>query len=83
MHVGSGLLAQYEGFGAIMRCSRGCVHIQYGATTLTLSDAQYLRFVALLAESAANYELLRQPSLGAEDPVAEGAPADPTGPEIG
>ena len=82
MHRSSGLLAQYDGFGAVMRCNHGCVHIQYGATTLTLSEAQYLRFVALLAESAANYELLRQPPLVAEDAVAEGASADPAGSEV-
>ncbi len=59
MHCKSALLAQYDGFGSVARCSHGFVHVQLGLTTLTLSEAQYQRFVALLADSAANFEMER------------------------
>ena len=55
------LLARYDGFGSVARCGHGFVHVQLGLTTLTLSEAQYQRFVALLADSAANFEMQRHP----------------------
>ena len=61
MSAEPGLLARYEGFGSVACCPHGFVHIQLGLTTLTLTEAQYQRFVAMLADSAANFEL-RGPS---------------------
>ena len=52
-------LARYEGFGSLTRCAHGCVHLSLGFTRLTLSKEQYLRFVALVSESAANLEFFR------------------------
>ena len=60
MNREAGLLARHEGLGAVACCARGCVHVQFGATTLTLTEGQYMQFVAMLADSAANYELYRQ-----------------------
>ena len=57
MECESALLAREEGFGSVTRCGHGLVHVQLGVTTLTLTDEQYQRFVAMLADSAANYEL--------------------------
>lgn len=59
MRCESALLAHYDGFGSVTRCGHGFVHVQLGLTTLTLSEAQYQRFVALLADSAANFEMQR------------------------
>ena len=61
MNTESGLLARYEGFGSVVCCPHGFVHVQLGLTTLTLTEAQYQRFVAMLTDSAANFEL-RGPS---------------------
>ena len=63
MSSGSAVLARYEGFGSVVCCSHGMVHVQLGMTTLTFTEAQYHRFVAMLADSAANFETRRQPSL--------------------
>ena len=60
MNREAGLLARHEGIGAVVCCARGCVHVQFGATTLTLTEEQYVQFVAMLADSAANYEMYRQ-----------------------
>lgn len=59
MHCEPALLARYDGFGSVARCEHGHVHVQLGLTTLTFSEAQYQRFVALLSDSAANFELER------------------------
>ena len=59
MQTEAGVLARQEGLGAVVCCPRGCVHIQFGATTLTLTQEQYVGFVAMLADSAANYEMHR------------------------
>ena len=53
------LLARYDGFGSVTRCGHGFVHVQLGQTTLTFSEDQYQRFVAMLADSAANAEMQR------------------------
>ena len=76
MRSASGLLARYDGFGSVVCCSHGLVHVQLGATTLTLTEAQYERFVAMLADSAANYEIQREPSLGLGIEATEPAGAD-------
>ena len=59
MQCESALLAREDGFGSVTRCGHGLVHVQLGVTTLTLTDEQYQRFVAMLADSAARYELWR------------------------
>ncbi len=54
------LLARYDGFGSVALCAHGCVHVQIGSTTLTLTEAQSQRLVAMLADSAADFEMQRQ-----------------------
>lgn len=68
MHCKSALLARYDGFGSVVRCGHGLVHVQVGLTTLTFPEAQYQRFVALLTDSAANFESerLSETGLGSE-----------------
>lgn len=53
------LLARDDGFGAVALCSHGCVHVQIGSITLTLTESQYQRFVAMLTDSAADFEMRR------------------------
>ncbi|MBI1353506.1 MAG: hypothetical protein GC160_04110 [Acidobacteria bacterium] len=53
------VLAHYERFGSVTRCSHGCVHLQLGQMSLSLTAEQYLRFVAMVSESAANFEFFR------------------------
>lgn len=62
------LLARYDGFGSVVRCGHGFVHVQVGLATLAFSEAQYQRFVALLSDSAANFESerLSRTALGSE-----------------
>ena len=59
MHAEPSVLARYEGFGSVARCRRGCVHVQLGGTTLTLTEFQYQRLVAMLVDSAAAFERQR------------------------
>lgn len=69
MHFEPALLARYEGFGSVARCGHGFVHVQVGLTTLTLTEAQYQRVVALLmTDSAVNFERerLSETDLGSE-----------------
>ncbi len=54
------VLARYEGTGSVVRCSHGCIHVQLGPVAISLTEENYLRFVAMLADSAANFELFRQ-----------------------
>lgn len=63
MHCEAGVLARQPGFGSIAACGHGFVHVQVGLTTLTLSEAQYLRFVAMVNDSAATFETGRQTQL--------------------
>jgi hypothetical protein len=52
------VLAEVENFGRVYDCgSCGCIHLQVGAVTLTLSPDAYLQVVAMLNTSAANFEL--------------------------
>lgn len=53
------VLSHYDGFGSVTRCLHGCIHVQLGGTSLTLTEEQYLRFAAMLNDSAANFELFR------------------------
>ena len=50
-------LARAEQFGAVTRCLHGCVHVQVGHAAWSFTEEQYFRFVALVNESASNYEL--------------------------
>lgn len=59
MQCESALLAREDGFGSVTRCGHGLVHVQLGATKLTLTDDHYQRFVAMLADSDASYEMWR------------------------
>ena len=61
MPLGSQILARYENFGSITRCSHGCGHVQLGQLSISLTAAQYVRFVAMVTDSAASFELFRGP----------------------
>ena len=63
MHCEPSVLSRQPGFGSVAVCGHGLVHVQLGLTTLTLSEAQYLRFVAMVNDSAASFEMERQISL--------------------
>lgn len=78
MHCESALLARYDGFGSVVRCGHGFVHVQVGLTTLTFSEGQYQRFVALLTDSAANFESERLSKAGL-GPEAYDRPASESG----
>ena len=72
------VLARSQSVGAVSRCVHGCIHVRLGAVTVTLSEEQYFAFVAMINESAANFELFRQTGeefdFGpASPPVADGA----------
>jgi hypothetical protein len=53
------VLARSEQLGCVTRCPHGCIHIQVGHASWTFTEDQYVRFVALLTDSAAAYEELR------------------------
>lgn len=82
MSFGSGILARYEGFGSVVHCSHGLVHVQLGMTTLTFTEAQYHRFVAMLADSAATFEMKRQPSLHPQPQRPNAVDADRGEPDL-
>lgn len=71
MYCEPALLARDNGFGSVTRCCHGLVHVQVGVTTLTLSETQYQRFVALLTDSAANFEMHLHASRDTEPEVLE------------
>ena len=77
MQCESALLAREDGFGSVTRCGHGLVHVQLGVTTLTLTDGQYQRFVAMLVDSAASYEMRRHANGACE--LDEGKGADTEG----
>ena len=62
MHAKPRLFARREGFGSVIRCAHGCIHLQLGGTTITLNDEQYLQLVAMVSDSAASYEFFRPDS---------------------
>ena len=70
------VLAQDDGFGSVVSCSHGFLHVQYGSATLTLTESQYHRFVALLVDSAANFELRRHTATRSTDSAARRFGAD-------
>lgn len=72
MHPNPTVLAQYEDFGSVTSCGHGCVHVQLGFAVLTLTEAQFHRLVAMLSDSAANFEFFRAAAAeAAADPSAE------------
>lgn len=52
------ILARSENLG-LSRCPHGCFHLRIGRTNLALNEAEYIELVAMINESASNYELLR------------------------
>lgn len=71
------VLARYKGFGSVSRCLHGCIHVQLGMTTFTLSDGQYQHFVAMLNDSAANFEFFRHAQSETEHSEELGADGPP------
>jgi hypothetical protein len=71
------VLARYEDFGSVSRCLHGCVHIQLGHTVMVLTEEQYLRYVAMVTESAANFEFFRYQHGSAPDEDESGSPPAP------
>lgn len=65
-------LASAGQFGSVTQCDHGCIHLQLGQVSITLTEPQYLRMAALVAESAANYEFFRGPLTESEwDPRSQ------------
>lgn|GEM_PF-4985657 len=65
-------LANAGRFGSITQCDHGCIHLQLGQVSITLTEQQYLRLVALVSDSAANFEFFRGPLTESEcDPRPE------------
>ncbi len=54
-------LASAGRFGSVTQCDHGCIHLQLGQVSITLTEPQYMRLVALVADSAANFEFFRGP----------------------
>ena len=60
------VLAQSEGFGSVLLCASQMFHVQVGFTSLTLTETQYSKLVALLSDSASNFEFFRHGQDGKE-----------------
>ena len=60
------VLAQSEGFGSVFLCASQMFHVQVGFTSMTLTETQYSKLVALLSDSAANFEFFRHGQAGKE-----------------
>ena len=51
------VLGSMEGFGQVYDCGRcGNIHLQVGHVSIMLSPENYMKMVALLSTSAANFE---------------------------
>lgn len=50
------VLARADELGCVTQCPHGCIHIQVGHASWSFTQEQYMRFVALLSDSAAAYE---------------------------
>ena len=66
------VFARDSEFGSVTRCSHGCIHLQLGFTTMTLTEDQYIRFVALINDSAAQYEFFRGCDTSSDDAPSAG-----------
>jgi hypothetical protein len=64
--MASQILAYKQAFGVVSLCPHGCIHIEVGRISISLTEVEYAELVALINESAANYELLRHPK-GAQE----------------
>jgi len=53
------VLAHKESLGHLARCPHGCFHLQIGRTSLALNEDEYIELVAMINQSASNYELPR------------------------
>lgn len=74
------ILAQSESLGNLTRCPHGCFHLRIGRMNLSLNEREYIELVAMINESAANYELLREGSReGGASPYAGHDGADSGG----
>ncbi len=62
------ILAEIPSFGRVYDCGAcGCIHLQIGAVSLTLSPEAYMQVVAMVNTSAANFELWFEQSRGDGD----------------
>ncbi len=65
-------LASAGRFGSVTQCDHGCIHLQLGQISITLTEPQYQRLVVLINDSAANFEFFRGPLTESElDPQGE------------
>ena len=55
-------LAQKQPFGVVYQCEGGCMHVQVGRVNISLSSEEYIEFVDMVNQSAANFELAREGS---------------------
>lgn len=46
------ILAEREGFGRVVRCQCGAIHLEAGPLSVSFSAAAYMRFVDLIRASA-------------------------------
>ena len=54
------MLAEIPGFGGVFDCGNcGNLHLSVGAVSVTLTTEAYMQLVALLNNSAANFEMWR------------------------
>ena len=70
------VLARSEQLGCVTQCAHGCVHVQVGHASWSFTEEQYIRFVALLTDSAAVYECLRGDYGGFPEPGETGAESE-------
>lgn len=67
MHSDGTCLAAMEGLGQVYDCgSCGNIHVQVGPVNLTLEPKAYMQLVALLNQSAANFEVWMELRNGAD-----------------
>jgi len=53
------VLARTPSLGHVIQCPHGCIHIQVGHSSWSFTEEQYVRFVAMLTDSAAAFEARR------------------------
>ncbi len=71
-------LAEIPGFGSVLDCECGNIHLTVGPVSLTLEQRAYMQLVALVNDSAANYEIsVSRRSFDSDE--ANETPVDPEG----
>jgi len=71
MELRGNMLAVSEGFGQVYDCgSCGNVHVQMGPVSITLDPAAYMKLVAMISTSAANFELWLEQRSGSGEETA-------------